>query len=150
MVERVRNAQAEIQRLKQQLQDAKAVFRERQDLIRNGGERKLGGRSEAFEGRKVGIDFFQSPRGPPGPFLPPFPYSRSVPAMGERPASAAGHVPPQHATERALHPLSGDLRLVRDQLPGKHGLAGEYAGNREKDNPWEWDCEWQEMVRRPC
>jgi len=34
MVERVQNAQGDIQRLKQQLQEAKGVFRERHDLIK--------------------------------------------------------------------------------------------------------------------
>jgi len=38
--------------------------------------------------------------------------------------------------------------VAKDFVPGKHGLAGEYAGNREKDNPFEWDAEWQDMVRR--
>ena len=43
---------------------------------------------------------------------------------------------------------AGNLRVAKDFVPGKHGLAGEYAGNREKDNPFEWDAEWQDMVRR--
>lgn len=39
----------------------------------------------------------------------------------------------------------GDLRKPRDDVPGRHGLAGEYAGNREKENPWEWNAQWEEM-----
>ena len=39
----------------------------------------------------------------------------------------------------------GDLRKARDDVPGRHGLAGEYAGNREKENPWEWNIQWDQM-----
>jgi hypothetical protein len=41
----------------------------------------------------------------------------------------------------------GDLRKAakEDLVPGKHGLAGEYAGNREKENPYEWNAQWEEM-----
>ena len=57
-----------------------------------------------YEGRRVGMDFFQSPRGPPG-----------------------------------------DLKQPHDLVPGRQGLAGQYEGNREKENPWEWNCVWEEM-----
>ncbi len=87
---------------------------QRHDLVQFGGPNPMpanpkginyeDGRPKNYEGRRVGMDFFLSPRGPPG-----------------------------------------DLRLPKDRVPGKHGLAGEFAGNREKDNPWEWNCQWEEM-----
>ena len=39
-----------------------------------------------------------------------------------------------------------DLRRGKDgDYPGRYGLAGEYQGNREFANPWQWNCVWEEM-----
>ena len=39
-----------------------------------------------------------------------------------------------------------DLRRGKDgDYPGRYGLAGEYQGNRELANPWQWNCVWEEM-----
>ncbi|EKX41078.1 hypothetical protein GUITHDRAFT_112811 [Guillardia theta CCMP2712] len=97
----IQRAKDAIKALKNGLKVEKGVVEERNRLVQHGGKQE-GARQ--YEGRKVGIDFFQSPRGPPG-----------------------------------------DLRKRRDNHPGRQGLAGEYPGDRTKGNPWEWNCEWEEM-----
>eukprot|EP00960_Hanusia_phi_P041810 755161-Hanusia_phi.AAC.5 len=97
----IQRAKDAIKALKNGLKVENGIVDERNRLVQHGGKRE-GARQ--YEGRKVGIDFFQSPRGPPG-----------------------------------------DLRRKKDNHPGKQGLAGEYAGDRTKGNPYEWNCEWEEM-----
>ena len=102
---RIEAAKEEIQRWQKDLKQQQAVAEQRNQLVLFGGQAPAEVRGPAkYEGRRVGMDFFQSPRGPPG-----------------------------------------DLRVAKDRVPGKHGLAGEYAGNRERENPWEWNALWEEM-----
>lgn len=102
---RIEAAKEEIERWQKDVNKQQALAKQRNQLVLFGGRAPAEVRGPAkYEGRRVGMDFFQSPRGPPG-----------------------------------------DLRVAKDRVPGKHGLAGEYAGNREQENPWEWNAMWQEM-----
>ena len=109
---RIALAKEEIQRWNKDVQKDKAAHNQRNQLINFGGvhpEAPNPAAAYRYEGRNVAMDFFQSPRGPPG-----------------------------------------DLRQLfypkdNDRFPGKQGLAGEYAGNREKENPFEWNAVWEEM-----
>lgn len=95
-------AHAKVQEWRNDLQGDRERARERNAMVRAGGKDMQG---REWEGRRVGIDFYTSPRGPPGNL-------------------------------KDRHDVRGH---------GKQGLAPAYAGDREKENPWQWDCQWQEM-----